>query len=66
MDTVNIHQAKTHLSQLLSRVKLGEEIVITNRGAILYFSNTLLGARFANEDYSKYPPISMLAYQRTC
>jgi prevent-host-death family protein len=32
MDTVDIHQAKTHLSQLLSRVELGEEIVITNRG----------------------------------
>ena len=32
MDSVNIHQAKTHLSQLLSRVELGEEIVIANRG----------------------------------
>jgi prevent-host-death family protein len=32
MDTVNIHHAKTHLSQLLSRVKLGEEITIANRG----------------------------------
>jgi prevent-host-death family protein len=32
MDTVSIHQAKTHLSQLLSRVELGEEIVIANRG----------------------------------
>jgi prevent-host-death family protein len=32
MDAVDIYQAKTHLSQLLSRVKLGEEIVITNPG----------------------------------
>jgi prevent-host-death family protein len=32
MDTVNIHQAKTNLSRLLSRVELGEEIVISNRG----------------------------------
>ena len=32
MDTVNIHHAKTHLSQLLSRVELGEEIIIANRG----------------------------------
>jgi prevent-host-death family protein len=32
MNTVNIHQAKTYLSQLLSRVELGEEIVIVNRG----------------------------------
>jgi prevent-host-death family protein len=32
MDTVNIHQAKTHLSQLLARVELREEITIANRG----------------------------------
>jgi prevent-host-death family protein len=32
MKTVNIHQAKTNLSRLLSRVELGEEIVISNRG----------------------------------
>lgn len=32
MDTVNIHQAKIYLSQLLSRVELGEEIIITNQG----------------------------------
>lgn len=32
METVNIHQAKTNLSWLLSRVEMGEEIVIANRG----------------------------------
>ncbi|XGV97139.1 MAG: type II toxin-antitoxin system Phd/YefM family antitoxin [Leptolyngbya sp. BL-A-14] len=32
METVNIHQAKTNRSRLLSRVALGEEIVISNRG----------------------------------
>jgi prevent-host-death family protein len=32
MDTVNIHHAKTHLSQLLLRVEQGEEITIANRG----------------------------------
>ena len=32
MEIINIHQAKTNLSQLLSRVELGEEIVISNRG----------------------------------
>jgi prevent-host-death family protein len=32
MDTVNIHQAKIHLSQLLARVERGEEITIANRG----------------------------------
>ena len=32
METVNIHQAKTNLSRLISRVELGEEIIISNRG----------------------------------
>ena len=30
--TVNIHEAKTHLSKLLERVRLGEEIVIAKAG----------------------------------
>ncbi|MGB6294757.1 MAG: type II toxin-antitoxin system Phd/YefM family antitoxin [Rivularia sp. (in: cyanobacteria)] len=32
MESVNIHDCKTNLSKLLSRVELGEEIVISNRG----------------------------------
>lgn len=32
METVNIHQAKTNLSLLLSRVEMGEEIIISNEG----------------------------------
>lgn len=32
METVTIHQAETNLSQLLSRVELGEEIVISDQG----------------------------------
>jgi len=32
MKTVNIHEAKTHLSQLLERVVQGEEIVIAKAG----------------------------------
>jgi len=32
MKTVNIHEAKTHLSRLLQRVAAGEEIIIANRG----------------------------------
>lgn len=32
MSSVNIHQAKTHLSQLLRRVASGEEIIISNAG----------------------------------
>jgi prevent-host-death family protein len=30
--TVNIHEAKTHLSELLARVERGEEIVIARAG----------------------------------
>ena len=32
MKTVNIHEAKTHLSRLLKRVGRGEEIVIAKAG----------------------------------
>ena len=32
MDIVNVHQAKTHFSQLLDRVAAGEEIVIGKNG----------------------------------
>ncbi|MDJ0730834.1 MAG: type II toxin-antitoxin system prevent-host-death family antitoxin [Crocosphaera sp.] len=32
MAQVNIHEAKTHLSQLLSRAVLGEDIVIAKAG----------------------------------
>lgn len=32
MKTVNVHEAKTHLSRLLQRVAAGEEIVIAKSG----------------------------------
>jgi prevent-host-death family protein len=32
VETVNIHEAKTHLSRLLERVEAGEEIVIARSG----------------------------------
>ena len=32
MKSVNIHQAKTHLSALLARVESGEEVVIAKAG----------------------------------
>ncbi len=32
MTSVNIHEAKTHLSRLLQRVQAGEEIVIAKSG----------------------------------
>ncbi|MCG8553429.1 MAG: type II toxin-antitoxin system Phd/YefM family antitoxin [Desulfobacterales bacterium] len=32
METVNIHEAKTHFSKLLARVHSGEEIIIAKAG----------------------------------
>ncbi len=32
MPTVNVHEAKTRLSQLLAQVEAGEEVVIARRG----------------------------------
>ena len=32
MATVNVHEAKTHLSRLLERVEAGEEIVLARNG----------------------------------
>ena len=31
-DTVNVHEAKTHLSRLLERVYAGEEIILAKAG----------------------------------
>lgn len=35
MKTVNIHEAKTHLSRLLTRVVAGEEILIAKAGKVI-------------------------------
>ena len=32
MTTVNVHQAKTHLSRLLKRVEAGEEVILARAG----------------------------------
>ena len=32
MSTLNVHEAKTHLSRLLDRVEAGEEVVIARSG----------------------------------
>lgn len=32
MTTVNVHEAKTHLSRLLERVEAGDEVVIARAG----------------------------------
>ncbi len=33
MTTVNVHEARTHLSRLLAQVESGEEVVIARNGA---------------------------------
>ena len=35
MEQVNIHEAKTNFSKLLTRVSMGEEIIIANRGVAI-------------------------------
>jgi len=32
METINIHEAKTHLSRLLARAHAGEEVIIAKSG----------------------------------
>jgi len=32
METINIHEAKTHLSRLLARAHAGEEVIIAKAG----------------------------------
>jgi prevent-host-death family protein len=48
MKTVNVHEAKTHLSRLLERVHAGEEIIIAKGG----------------EPYAKLVPLSDRAAKR--
>ncbi|EFI34076.1 prevent-host-death family protein [Desulfonatronospira thiodismutans ASO3-1] len=32
MDTINVHEAKTHLSRLIQKVLQGEEVIIAKKG----------------------------------
>ena len=45
MTTVNIHQAKTHLSRLLVRVAQGEEVVIARAGTPVARMTRFTGAK---------------------
>ena len=54
--TVNIHEAKTHLSRLLQRVMQGEQIIIAKAGkpvAVLSPFESLPGARHPGIDAGK-------------
>jgi hypothetical protein len=42
MTTVNVHQAKTHLSRLIEQVGAGEEVVIAKAGRPVRESRRLL------------------------
>lgn len=56
MTTVNIHEAKTHLSKLLLRVVNGEEIIIAKAGepiAVLSPIRTPPSTRTAGNDAGK-------------
>ena len=58
MESVNIHYCKTNLSRLLSRVELGEEIVISNRGKpiakLVPFSTSLDRRASLGQDRGKF------------
>lgn len=45
MVTVNLAQAKAHLSKLLDRVEAGEEILITRRGSAVAHISAVSGAK---------------------
>ncbi len=49
MQTVNVHEAKTHFSKLLSRAHVGEEIIIAKAG----------------EPYAKLVPLSPLKKRKS-
>lgn len=58
MESVNIHYCKTNLSRLLTRVELGEEIVISNRGKpiakLVPFSTSLDRRASLGQDKGKF------------
>ena len=45
VSTINVAEAKTHLSELLDRVEAGEEVVITRRGKAIARLSSVLPAR---------------------
>ena len=53
MKSVNIHEAKTHLSKLLKRVASGEEIVIAKAGKplarLVRFEPSMQGRKLGTE-----------------
>ena len=52
MRTVNIHEAKTHLSRLVDEVYSGEEIIIAKAGKPLAKLVALTAAAWGNGDRS--------------
>jgi len=69
MTTVNIHEAKTHLSRLLERVAVGDEIVIAKSGKpiakLVPYREAMRGPRvpdtekgkiWISEDFNEFTP----------
>ncbi len=73
MKSINVHEAKTHLSKLLARVEAGEEIVISRHGRPVARlvplgpsrthrqSGTWTGALEMSEDFDEELPEAWLA-----
>jgi len=51
MSTINVADAKAHLSELLDRVEAGEEVVITRRGKAI--------ARLSSVEPTRQPLVSL-------
>lgn len=76
-DTVNLYEAKTHLSRLVERAAQGEEIVIAKAGkpkaklvpyrqaALRREPSNLLGITFIAEDFDEpLPPDIQAGFER--
>lgn len=45
MVTVNLAQAKAHLSELLNKVEVGDEVIITRRGKAVAHLSAVVGPK---------------------
>ena len=57
MSTINVADAKAHLSELLDRVEAGEEVVITRRGKAI--------ARLSSVEPTRQPLASLADLRRS-
>ena len=55
METVNIHQAKTHLSRLLEKVAKGEPFIIAKAGKPAQATSENITLLTSDSQIAKYP-----------